>query len=99
MKLRFASRNWAKVEICAEYLEEIWYFHGGIYTRSPLTESYIFSPPQDLVNAYNSTRNTVPETIICYYGHEMLSILATLHQCGIIHADVKPDNFMLKDLR
>ena len=51
------------------------------------------------MNAYNSTRNTVPETILCYYGHEMLSILATLHQCGIIHADVKPDNFMLKDLR
>ena len=51
------------------------------------------------MNAYNSNRSTVPEPIVLYYGYEMLSILATLHQCGIVHADVKPDNFMLKDLR
>ena len=51
------------------------------------------------MNAYNSNRIIVPETILFYYGYEMLSALATLHQCGIIHADVKPDNFMLKDLR
>ena len=55
--------------------------------------------PQDLVNAYNSNRAPVPETVLLYYGYEMLSNLSTLHQCGIIHADVKPDNFMLKDLR
>ena len=51
------------------------------------------------MNAYNSNRSTVPEPIVLYYGYEMLSILATLHQCGFVHADVKPDNFMLKDLR
>ena len=51
------------------------------------------------MNAYNSNRTIVPETVLFYYGYEMLSTLATLHQCGIIHADVKPDNFMLKDLR
>jgi serine/threonine protein kinase len=51
------------------------------------------------VNAYNSNRTIVPETVILYYGYEMLSAVATLHQCGIIHADIKPDNFMLKDLR
>ena len=51
------------------------------------------------MNAYNSNRTIVPETVLFYYGYEMLSALATLHRCGIIHADVKPDNFMLKDLR
>ena len=61
--------------------------------------SKFFFVSQDLVNAYNSNRSTLPELIVLYYGYEMLSILATLHQCGIIHADVKPDNFMLRDLR
>ena len=32
-------------------------------------------------------------------GAQMASALAHLHSCGIIHADVKPDNFLFKARR
>ena len=53
-------------------------------------------PWQDLVNAEH---RHVQESVVLYYCCEMLSIVAALHQCGIIHADLKPDNFLVKDLR
>jgi len=56
--------------------------------------------PQNLVNAHmtSSTREMLPETMLAYYSREIISAVATLHQCGILHADIKPDNFMLRNI-
>ena len=56
--------------------------------------------PQDLVNAHlkSPSKTMLPETMVTYYTREIISAVATLHQCGILHADIKPDNFMLKNI-
>lgn len=40
----------------------------------------------------------MPEEIVLYFMVEILSILEALHSCSIIHADVKPDNFLIRDI-
>ena len=51
------------------------------------------------MNAHNSSRVPMTESVALYYSCEILLAVATLHHCGIIHADIKPDNFLLKDIR
>ena len=41
----------------------------------------------------------IPENMLLYYTLELVNIVDVLHNCGIIHADIKPDNIMLRDLR
>ena len=67
---------------------------------SPLPPTPPPHPPQDLVNAHlkSPSKSMMPETMIAYYTREIISAVATLHQCGILHADIKPDNFMLKNI-
>jgi checkpoint serine/threonine-protein kinase len=37
------------------------------------------------------------EPLIIYYTLEMLKIVEILHGAGIIHGDIKPDNFLIKN--
>lgn len=30
-----------------------------------------------------------------YYTIEMLKIIDVVHSCGVLHCDVKPDNFLI----
>jgi len=39
--------------------------------------------------------NVVPLYLTC----EVMTTVAALHQCGILHADIRPANFMIKDFR
>lgn len=40
----------------------------------------------------------MPEHIAIYWMIDILAILEAVHKCGIIHADIKPDNFLIKDV-
>lgn len=64
-----------------------------VLQRSGLT----FAPYKDLSNACRS--QTIEECVATFYTLEMLHIVHALHSIGIIHADVKPDNFMLRDIQ
>ena len=55
----------------------------------------IVSPlAQDFVNRRKQMHYITEETSL-FYGLEMLNILESIHDCGIIHGDIKPDNFVL----
>ena len=54
------------------------------------------NPLQDLANAHGAH---LYESFLFYYTAEVLQIVASLHHCGILHADIKPDNLLLTDIR
>ncbi|XP_035219292.1 mitotic checkpoint serine/threonine-protein kinase BUB1 beta-like [Stegodyphus dumicola] len=50
----------------------------------------------DFVNFYGSfNTNKIPELVIMYLTMELLYIMSKIHECNIIHGDVKPDNIIL----
>ena len=51
---------------------------------------------QDLVNKLYMERVGYPELYALLYGADVCRIVKTMHDCSIIHGDVKPDNFLLK---
>ena len=50
---------------------------------------------QDVINAFRVKGNKMDETLIMYYAIEMLTIAEAMHNAGIIHGDIKPDNFLI----
>ena len=50
---------------------------------------------QDVVNKYKMVNKKMNEAVVLYYTINILRILEACHKCGIIHGDVKPDNFLV----
>ena len=46
------------------------------------------------MNKYKE-ENLITEEVALHYAVEMMRVLNTVHDCGIIHGDVKPDNFII----
>ncbi|XP_038065945.1 uncharacterized protein LOC119736026 [Patiria miniata] len=47
------------------------------------------------VNEYNKSKMVMPEELVLLLTIEILHVVEQVHACGIIHADIKPDNFLL----
>ncbi|XP_022930700.1 mitotic checkpoint serine/threonine-protein kinase BUB1 [Cucurbita moschata] len=54
---------------------------------------------QDAINLYVVLGKTMEEVLCIYYTIEMLYMLETLHNIGIIHGDFKPDNLLIRYAR
>uniref|UniRef100_A0A6A7G355 Mitotic checkpoint serine/threonine-protein kinase BUB1-like n=1 Tax=Hirondellea gigas TaxID=1518452 RepID=A0A6A7G355_9CRUS len=52
----------------------------------------------DLLNGYKMKGLLWSNDLAMYFTIEVLSILENIHACDIIHADIKPDNFIVKGL-
>lgn len=37
----------------------------------------------------------MPQALVIYFAVKILYMVEELHNCGIIHGDIKPDNFIL----
>jgi checkpoint serine/threonine-protein kinase len=38
----------------------------------------------------------MPEALVYHFTLQLLSIVSDMHECGILHADIKPDNILLQ---
>lgn len=63
---------------------------------------YEFSKYGSLLNVTNKVKEVtgklMKDVVIYHFVVEMIRIVAALHQCQIIHADIKPDNFLVMRL-
>ena len=58
----------------------------------------MFIPLQNAVNLYkNLTDKVMPQPLVIYFTVCMLHMVEQLHSIHIVHADIKPDNFLLGD--
>lgn len=48
----------------------------------------------DVVNVYKSDAALMPELLVMALAVEMMRTVQLLHQCRVIHADLKPDNLL-----
>ncbi|XP_065883553.1 uncharacterized protein [Dysidea avara] len=55
----------------------------------------------DLVNTIKTSRRnySVDEDVVAFYAAELVTMVNKLHQCHVIHGDIKPDNIMIVDIR
>ncbi|KAI8479919.1 protein kinase [Branchiostoma belcheri] len=51
----------------------------------------------DIINLYRAAGKKMKEVMVFFYTLEILYIVEQLHRCHIIHADLKPDNFLIRD--
>ncbi|XP_063883652.1 uncharacterized protein LOC135112755 [Scylla paramamosain] len=61
-----------------------------------VNQYHAFGTLLDVVNKYRAIGKTMPEDIAMFFMIEILSILEAVHNCNIIHADIKPDNFLVQ---
>ncbi|KAI5387817.1 hypothetical protein KIW84_073781 [Lathyrus oleraceus] len=51
---------------------------------------------QDVINSYVVIGKSMEEVLCIYYTTEMLHMIETLHDVGLIHGDFKPDNLLVR---
>ena len=45
-----------------------------------------------------ATTKVMNESLVMHFSSQILDIVDHLHSCKIIHADIKPDNFLLMSM-
>uniref|UniRef100_A0A8D2LGV2 Protein kinase domain-containing protein n=1 Tax=Varanus komodoensis TaxID=61221 RepID=A0A8D2LGV2_VARKO len=68
------------------------FFHNGSIL---VGELYGYGTLLNTINIYKKlTEKVLPQALVIYFTIKILHMVEELHQCGIIHADIKPDNFI-----
>ena len=44
-----------------------------------------------------SRGTTLPDTLMYHFTLELPAIVSDMHECGVLHADIKADNIMLRE--
>jgi checkpoint serine/threonine-protein kinase len=52
---------------------------------------------QDVLNSYLRVGKQMDELLVIYYAIELLRVVESLHLAGVIHADIKPDNLLVRN--
>ncbi|XP_015271617.1 PREDICTED: mitotic checkpoint serine/threonine-protein kinase BUB1 [Gekko japonicus] len=62
-------------------------------------ELYGYGTLLNTINIYKKLPEKVmPQALVIYFAIKILHMVEELHKCGIIHGDVKPDNFIFGEM-
>nr|XP_008120839.1 PREDICTED: mitotic checkpoint serine/threonine-protein kinase BUB1 isoform X2 [Anolis carolinensis] len=74
------------------------HFYSGHFFRNGsilVGELYSFGTLLNTINIYRKLMEKVmPQALVVYFTVKILHMVEELHKCGIIHGDIKPDNFI-----
>ncbi|KAK9510537.1 hypothetical protein O3M35_005294 [Rhynocoris fuscipes] len=71
-------------------------FNGGSILESDWAQ---YGNLLNITNQYKiATGKVLDSSIVLHFSIELVQIIDFLHQCQIIHADIKPDNFVVRSL-
>lgn len=62
-----------------------------------LSEFKAQSSLHQVINVYRKANKTMDEPLVMFYAVELLRAVEALHATGMLHADIKPDNILLRD--
>lgn len=65
--------------------------------NTDITDELLMRFLQDAINGYAQYGKTMSEELIMMYTIELLGMVDALHTCGVIHGDIKPDNFLIRN--
>lgn len=51
-----------------------------------------------MIDKYHAMEKVVPDSLVYCFGMEMVSVVSCLHDCGILHAALKPAHFLINSI-
>ncbi|KAM6460947.1 mitotic checkpoint serine/threonine-protein kinase BUB1 [Liasis olivaceus] len=77
--------------LCIQFYCAHFFQNGSIL----IGELYSYGTLLSTINIYKKlTEKVMPQALVIYFTIKILHMVEELHKCGIIHGDIKPDNFI-----
>jgi len=52
---------------------------------------------EELHRKYKEKKRSFPISLICQFAYKAIQLIRNFHEAGLVHRDVHPGNFLLKD--
>uniref|UniRef100_A0A8C6V8Y6 BUB1 mitotic checkpoint serine/threonine kinase n=1 Tax=Naja naja TaxID=35670 RepID=A0A8C6V8Y6_NAJNA len=77
--------------LCIQFYGAHFFQNGSVL----IGELYSYGTLLNTINIYKKlTDKVMPQALVIYFTIKILHMVEELHKCGIIHGDIKPDNFI-----
>ncbi|XP_070590748.1 mitotic checkpoint serine/threonine-protein kinase BUB1 [Erythrolamprus reginae] len=77
--------------LCIQFYGAHFFQNGSVL----IGELHSYGTLLNTINIYKKlTERVMPQALVIYFAVKILHIVEEFHKCGIIHGDIKPDNFI-----